>query len=111
MDVNYWPVPGANTGCISTIGSIFKDPSTELLVTDDRGYPYWKAQTNPWGNSGSQYIESIAVPPEQALRGGNMNPLSVAPTIQAREYRRNNVTRAMNMSNPEIVATIGNFRW
>lgn len=111
MDVYYWPVLGAKTNCISTIGSKFNDPA-ELMITDDRGYPYWKAQTNPWGQNGSQITDSIAIPPEQALAGGMVNPLSAPPSIiQARGYWRINTTLAANVSNSEAIATIGGFRW
>ena len=111
-DVYYWPVPGANSDCVSIIGSSFNDPARELLVTDNRGYPYWKAQTNPWGRSSSQYVDGITIPPEQALAGGAANPLSAANYIvQAREYRQANNTLAANISISEAIATIGSFRW
>ena len=111
VDVYYWPVPGANSGCVSTIGSDFNNPVTELMVTDDRGFPYWKAQTNPWGQSGSQDVNSITVPPQQALDGA-VNPLSAQPyIIQARQYLQNNLTLDGNVSSSEAIATIGDFRW
>ena len=112
MDVYYWPVPGANSDCVSVIGSNFKDPATELVVTDNRGFPYWKVQKNPWGQNDSQNVDSITIPPEQAFPGGDANPLS-APTyiVQAREYRQNNTTIAANLSSAEVLATIGSFRW
>lgn len=111
VDVYYWPVPGANSGCVSTIGSDFNNPVTELMVTDDRGYPYWKAQTNPWGQNGSQDVNSITVPPQQALDGA-ANPLSAQPyIIQARQYLQNNLTLVGNVSSSEAIATIGDFRW
>ena len=111
VDVYYWPVSGANSDCVSIIGSSYNDYVTELLITDDRGYPYWKAQTNPWGQNGSQDLGSITLPPEQAL-GGAMNPLSV-PTniIQARGYPQGNITIAGNVSISEAIATIGEFQW
>ena len=112
MDVYYWPVTGANSDCLSTIGSKFNDPATELLVKDDRGYPYWKAQKNPWGGNGSQNVDGITIPPEQALPDGAANPLSALATIvQARDYRQFNTTLATNVSSSEAVATIGAFRW
>ncbi|KAL9137245.1 MAG: hypothetical protein Q9175_001552 [Cornicularia normoerica] len=110
VDVYYWPVPGANDECVSTIGPKFNDPGTELLVTDDRGFPYWKAQTNPWGQNGSQDVESITLPPQQALTGA-INPLSVRTNIvKAREYRQSNIIVAGNVSSTEAIATIGDFR-
>ena len=111
MDVYYWPVSGANSDCVSIIGSSYNNYVTELLITDDRGYPYWKAQTNPWGQNGSQDLGSITLPPEQALDGA-MNPLSV-PTniIQARGYPQGNITIAGNVSISEAIATIGEFQW
>ena len=111
VDVYYWPVPGENTDCVSTIGSHFNDPVKELLVTDNRGYPYWKAQKDPWGQSGSQYMGSITVPPEQALDAA-LNPLSVPTTIlQARGYGQHNVTLAGNISSSKVIATIAGFKW
>lgn len=111
VDVYYWPVPGANSDCVSTIGSNFNNPVTELMVTDDRGYPYWKAQTDPWGQYGSQYVDSITVPPQQALAAGAPNPLS-GPTniLLAREHWQNNITVAGNVSSSQAIATIGDFR-
>lgn len=111
VDVYYWPVPDANTDCVSTIGSSFNDPASELLITDNRGYPYWKAQPNPWGQNGSQYANGNTVPPEQALPS-DVNPLDAANyIIQAREYQQANITLATNLSSSEAIATIGNFRW
>lgn len=111
VDVYYWPVPGANTDCVSTIGSSFNDPASELLITDNRGYPYWKAQPNPWGQNGSQYVNGNTIPPEQALPS-DVNPLDAASyIIQAREYQQANITIAANLSSSEAIATIGNFRW
>lgn len=112
MDVYYWPVAGANSDCVSAIGSNFNNPVTELMVTDDRGYPYWKAQTNPWGQHDSQNVDSITVPPQQALAAGAPNPLS-GPTniLLAREYWQSNITLAGNISSSEAIATIGDFRW
>ena len=111
MDVYYWPVSTANQECVSTIGSRFNDPVKELLVTDDRGYPYWKAQTNPWEQNGSQGLDSITAPPEQALPAGAVNPLSAPANIQAREPPKNNITFAGNVSSSEAIATIGDFSW
>lgn len=111
MDVFYWPVPGANSDCVSTIGSSFNDPASELLVTDNRGYPYWKAQPNPWGQNGSQNVNANTIPPEQALANA-VNPLDVPSyIIQAREYQQPNITLTGNLSSTEAIATIGNFRW
>ena len=112
VDVYYWPVLEANSACLSVIGSSFKNPATELLVTDDRGYPYWKPQRDPWADNDSKSVNSITIPAEQALPQGGVNPLS-APTyiVQAREYRHSNITLAANMSSVEAIATIGNFRW
>lgn len=117
VDVYYWPVPGENDDCVSTIGTSFNDPETELMVTDDRGYPYWKIQTNPWGSNDTYTVDSNTIPQPQALENGGVNPLSVATSIQvqeyikAREYLQKNITLAANVSSSEVVATIGNFRW
>lgn len=112
VDVYYWPVPGENNGCVSTIGSSFNNPIIELMVTDDRGYPYWKIQTNPWGQNDSlTVVDSNTIPQPQALDNGGVNPLSVAPSIQARDYVQKNITLAGNVSISEAIATIGNFRW
>ena len=112
MDVYYWPVPEANSDCVSQIGTSFNNPATELVVTDDRGYPYWKAQPNPWEQNVSQNVNSIIIPPEQALPGGDANPLS-APTdiIYARGYWHINTTLGANLSGSEAIATIGDFKW
>lgn len=112
MDVYYWPNAEENSDCVSIIGSSFNNPVSELMVTDDRGYPYWKAQTNPWGQNNSQVVDSITLPPQQALDGAMPNPLSGPTTIlQARGYWQNNVTLAGNVSSSEAIATIGDFRW
>ena len=111
MDVYYWPVPEANYKCVSTIGSIFNNPVTELLITDNRGFPYWKAQTNPWGQNHSQEGDSITLPPQQALNGAP-NPLDQPPYIvKPRGYEQANITVPANVSNAEAIATIGDFRW
>ena len=111
MDVYYWPVPEANYNCVSTIGSIFNNPVTELLITDNRGYPYWKAQTDPWGQNHSEAGDSITLPPQQALNAAP-NPLD-EPTyiVKPRGYGKANITIPANVSNAEAIATIGNFRW
>lgn len=111
VDVYYWPVPEESDDCVSTIGSNFNNPVTELVVTDNRGYPYWKVQTNPWGQNDSQAVDSINLPPEQALANGGVNPLSAPTYIQAREYLQSNITLAGNVSSSEAIATIGGFRW
>ncbi|KAL9066628.1 MAG: hypothetical protein Q9161_007458 [Pseudevernia consocians] len=110
VDVYYWPVSGAKEDCVLTIGSEFNNPVTELLITDDRGYPYWKAQTNPWGQNGSLEVDSITLPPQQALAGAP-NPLSGQTNIiKAREYWPNNITVPSNFSSSVAIATIGDFR-
>ena len=48
VDVHYWPVKGANTECMNTIGHHELDWEKGLWVTDSRGYPYYNAQSNPW---------------------------------------------------------------
>ena len=112
MDVYYWPVAGANSDCVSIIGSNFNDPVTELMITDDRGYPYWKAQKNPWGQQDSQNVDSITVPAQQALAGGAPNPLNEPTNIlSARQYWQGNIRLAGNISSFEAIATIGDFRW
>ena len=111
MDVYYWPVTGANSDCVSIVGSTYNDYVSELLTTDNRGYPYWKAQTNPWGQNCSQNLGSITLPPEQALDGAP-NALSAATNIiQYRDYSPKNITSAANISTAEAIATIGDFRW
>ena len=88
------------------------------MTTDDRGYPYWKIQTNPWGqNDTLTVMNTNTIPQPQALDNGGVNPLSVATFIQVddylrkRDYLQKNITLAANVSNAEAVATIGNFRW
>ena len=87
------------------------------MVTDDRGFPYWKIQTNPWGQNDTQTVDANTIPQPQALDNGGVNPLSVAATIQAgdylraREYLQKSITLAGNVSSSEAIATIGNFRW
>ncbi|CAF9939064.1 hypothetical protein IMSHALPRED_001193 [Imshaugia aleurites] len=110
VDVYYWPVTGANSDCVSIVGSTYNDYVSELLTTDNRGYPYWKAQTNPWGQNCSQNLGSITLPPEQALDGAP-NALSAATNIiQYRDYSPKNITSAANISTAEAIATIGDFR-
>ena len=48
VDVHYWPVKGANTECMNTIGTHELDWEKGLWVTDSRGYPYYNPQSNPW---------------------------------------------------------------
>ena len=93
VDVYYWPVLGANSDCLSTIGTNFKDPATELMITDNRGYPYWKPQKNPWAQNGSQNADSTNIPPEQALPVAEVNALNQPSYIvRVRDYRQDNVT-------------------
>ena len=110
MDVYYWPVTEANYNCVSTIGSSFNNPVTELLITDNRGYPYWKAQTNPCGQNHSQDWDSITLPPQQALQAAE-NPLDEPTYIVKPRGEQANITIPANLSNAEAVATIGDFRW
>ena len=90
---------------------MFNNPVTELLITDNRGYPYWKAQTNPWGSNHGQEGDSITLPPQQALNAAP-NPLD-EPTyiVKPRGYEQANITVPANVSNAEAIATIGDFRW
>lgn len=51
VDVYYWPVPGANTDCLPSVGTTAaSDIDQNLLITDARGHGggWWKPQPNPY---------------------------------------------------------------
>lgn len=121
VDVYYWPAPTAKTDCLATVGSVIQDPMSGNRITDSRGYPYWKPQTNPYAPAGGSITASplsTILPAPQALPGNykpNVNPLNEAPVyITARELPiTDNSTITGNLSNPNAahIATIGTFEW
>ena len=52
VDVFFWPVPGANTDCVASVGTTAaSDIDQNLLVSDARpgvGGGWWKSQPNPY---------------------------------------------------------------
>ena len=56
VDVYYWPMPGANTDCLATVGTTAaSDIDQRLLISDARGVGggWWKSQPNPY------YLKSL----------------------------------------------------
>lgn len=51
VDVYFWPMPGANTDCLATVGTkAASDIDQNLLITDARGVGggWWQSQPNPY---------------------------------------------------------------
>ena len=51
VDVYFWPMPGANTDCLATVGTTAaSDIDQKLLIGDARGVGggWWKSQPNPY---------------------------------------------------------------
>ena len=72
VDVYYWPVSGANTDCLASIGtSVASDIDQNLLITDDRGAGggWWKSQTDPYLLTSSSSSPTSAVPRPLNARG------------------------------------------
>ena len=80
VDVYYWPVPGAKTDCLSTIGTSLGDPDHGVFTTDSRGHSYFESKPNPWTTSN---------PPTLVL------PRSVLKRIES------------NSSSPYIISSMG----
>ena len=63
----YWPASDLNTACLSEIGGSVNNPFAGLVITDTRGFEYWKAPINPYGATVSS--DSSDIPPPMALGG------------------------------------------
>ena len=67
VDVYYWPVPGANTDCLASIGTTAaSDIDLNLVITDARrvgGGGWWNPQPNPYGTFTSPSPSSNSAPP------------------------------------------------
>lgn len=48
VDVYYWPEPGANTDCLSIIGTSVGNPDDDFFAADNRGIKHFKSKPNPW---------------------------------------------------------------
>ena len=74
VDVFFWPVPGANTDCVASVGTTAaSDVDQNLLVSDERpgvGGGWWKSQPNP-------YLITTSSPPT--------NPI-LTPLVHARGH-------------------------
>lgn len=51
VDVYYWPVSGANSACLSTIGTSYGDPNDGYFTTDARGHKLFMSRPNPYASS------------------------------------------------------------
>lgn len=72
VDVYYWPVAGANTDCLASIGtSIASDIDQNLLITDARGVGggWWKSQPNPYVRTSSSSSSNSNLPGPLNARG------------------------------------------
>lgn len=72
VDVYYWPVAGANTDCLASIGtSIASDIDQNLLITDARGVGggWWKSQPNPYVHTSSSSSSNSNLPGPLNARG------------------------------------------
>ena len=75
VEVYFWPMPGANTDCLATVGTTAaSDIDQRLLITDARGVGggWWKSQSNPY------YLESLdlvsnSAPPAPPAPVPNLN--------------------------------------
>lgn len=86
VDVYYWPVPGANTDCLASVGTTAaSDIDQNLVITDARGvgrigwFGWWQSQTNPYWNltSPSSSSNSIVSTSRQSLQARAHALLSV----------------------------------
>ena len=48
VDVYYWPVKGANTDCVSLIGSSYRPVDEGFFTYDARGHKEFLPKPNPW---------------------------------------------------------------
>ena len=56
VDVYYWPIQGANTDCLASVGTTAaSDVDQNLMIPDDRGVGggWWKSQPNPYSLTSS----------------------------------------------------------
>ena len=77
VDVHYWPVPGANTDCLSTIGTSYRHPDDGFFATDDRGHKHFKSRPNPYAQNAtsSKPTATRATTPTKRLRFRSVGPL------------------------------------
>ena len=88
VDVYYWPVPGANTDCLASVGTTAaSDIDQNLMIPDVRGVGggWWKSQPNPYSltsfpSSSSPVLQytlnarghAILSAPEKGSEAGNV---------------------------------------
>lgn len=94
VDVYFWPVSGANTDCLATVGTTAaSDINQRLLISDARGVGggWWKSQPNPY------YLKSLN-------SVSNSAPL---PHLNARDHAL--LSTADNTSGSTTVVTQNGF--
>lgn len=67
VDLFYWPVSGANSDCVSEIGTSESPINDDLFTTDDYGYKHFASGPNPYATEsisrGPPLITSSPSPP------------------------------------------------
>lgn len=73
VDVYYWPVPGANTDCLASVGTTAaSDIDQNLIITDARGVGggWWNPQPNPYETlTSSSSSSNVTLLPSINARG------------------------------------------
>ena len=72
VDVYYWPVPGANTDCLASIGTtVASDIDQNLGISDARGVGggWWNSIPNPYNITSSPSSSFSALPAALNARG------------------------------------------
>lgn len=72
VDVYYWPVSGANTDCLASVGTTAaSDIDQNLIITDARGVGggWWNAQPNPYQFTSPRSPSNQALPYTLNARG------------------------------------------
>ena len=91
VDVFFWPMPGANTDCLATVGTIAaSDIDQNLVLSDARGVGggWWESQPNPYRLtslnplSNSASLPNINARGHAILSGTDNSSMSITVAIQ-----------------------------
>lgn len=95
VDVFYWPVSGANSECLTTVGTNLRAIDDGLWITDGRDHLLYKSQSDPY-----------AVEPGSSNLITSSPPAALSPGLQPRLAIPAN---GSVVANGNKIAIIGNF--